>query len=267
MDSRDRTLWVGNLSERTTEEHLFELFLQAGPLEKVTIPVKDGRKQKFAFVTFKHECSVPYTIELFDGIRLWGNVLKLQNRTGSTQNLVQNNSPSDNVPSGSQVQFNQSPIVPNPAMQRGHTWHGPRDHQESRNFQDQGYRNFQSHGKRDFHGQGSRDFQSHGSKNFQGHGGSHSRGNSSSREVRFVQEPGNREHISLQANYSYPGNSSKERNDPNHFQEKRERLMNKQKASLEIHHHRHDRRHRDSMQKPYDRGGRSQPWQQRPYRH
>ena len=59
------------------------LFWQAGPLEKVKIATdKDGRLKNFAFVTFKHACSVPFTIDLMSGIQLYGYNLKLQARTG-----------------------------------------------------------------------------------------------------------------------------------------------------------------------------------------
>ena len=33
MDNRDRTLWVGNLSDRTKEEILYELFLQVSKMK------------------------------------------------------------------------------------------------------------------------------------------------------------------------------------------------------------------------------------------
>ncbi|XP_023223325.1 RNA-binding protein 7-like [Centruroides sculpturatus] len=85
MDSDvKRVLWVGNLPEMVTEDLLCELFTQAGPVESVKI-VKDrtGGHRGYAFVTFKHEESVPYTIALMEGIRLFGNVLKLQRRSGA----------------------------------------------------------------------------------------------------------------------------------------------------------------------------------------
>ncbi|XP_078691819.1 uncharacterized protein LOC144922103 [Branchiostoma floridae x Branchiostoma belcheri] len=84
-DKEERTLWVGNLSSQTTEELLYELFLQAGPLVGVTIP-KDpgtGKARSYAFIEFKHAVSVPYTIELMNGIRLHERSLRLQCRTGS----------------------------------------------------------------------------------------------------------------------------------------------------------------------------------------
>lgn len=271
MDSRNRMLWVGNLSERTKEEILYELFLQAGPLEKVTIPVKDGRPQKFGFVTFKHECSVPYAIQLLDGIRVWGNPLRLQPRTGATPTLSLNNSPAENIPSGSQGQFNQSPTAHNqsPSMQRGNTWPSSRNQHDGREFLSPGNRDLHGHGSRDHQGHGGRDYQGHGGRDIQGQGGSHSRGNSKW-DNRF-DESRNMEHIPLQGN-SHFNNSPQEMKprdlrDQDYYNEKRERLMNKQKASLDVHRHRHERRGHDHMQNPYDRGGRQQPWQSRPYRH
>ncbi|KAH3826207.1 RNA-binding protein 7-like [Dreissena polymorpha] len=86
----DRTLWVGNLSDKVSDELLYELFLQAGPLERVSIAKeKDGRPKGFAFITFAHDESVPYTVQLMDGIQLFGRVLKLQFRPGSSHQQQQ----------------------------------------------------------------------------------------------------------------------------------------------------------------------------------
>ncbi|KAB1254706.1 RNA-binding protein 7 [Camelus dromedarius] len=80
----DRTLFVGNLETKVTEELLFELFHQAGPVIKVKIPKdKDGKPKQFAFVNFKHEVSVPYAMNLLNGIKLFGRPIKIQFRSGS----------------------------------------------------------------------------------------------------------------------------------------------------------------------------------------
>ncbi|XP_005988225.1 RNA-binding protein 7 [Latimeria chalumnae] len=90
----DRTLFVGNLDSKVTEELLFELFLQAGPLVKVKIPKdKDGKPKQFAFVNFKHEESAPYGMQLLNGIRLFGRPLKIQFRSGSSHVSQEGNSP------------------------------------------------------------------------------------------------------------------------------------------------------------------------------
>nr|XP_020641109.1 splicing regulator RBM11 [Pogona vitticeps] len=81
----DRTLFVGNLESRVGEEILYELFLQAGPVTKVTIcKDKDGKPKTFGFVCFKHTESVPYAIALLNGIRLYGRPIKVQYRFGSS---------------------------------------------------------------------------------------------------------------------------------------------------------------------------------------
>ncbi|XP_013776412.1 RNA-binding protein 7-like [Limulus polyphemus] len=83
-DDDRKVLWCGNLSEKVSEDMLYELFLQAGPLEGVTVPKdREGKRRPYAFITFKHEESVPYTMALLDGIKLFGRQLRLQHRSGS----------------------------------------------------------------------------------------------------------------------------------------------------------------------------------------
>ncbi|XP_054854550.1 RNA-binding protein 7 [Eublepharis macularius] len=90
----DRTLFVGNLDSRVTEELLFELFHQAGPVIKVKIPKdRDGKPKLFAFVNFKHEESVPYGMSLLNGIKLFGRPLKIQFRSGSSHASQDGSSP------------------------------------------------------------------------------------------------------------------------------------------------------------------------------
>ncbi|XP_063161556.1 splicing regulator RBM11 [Candoia aspera] len=102
-DEPDRTLFVGNLESRVQEEILYELFLQAGPVSKVTIcKDKDGKPKTFGFVCFKHTESVPYAIALLNGIRLYGRPIKVQYRFGSTH-CLELSSPSQNMDSDVQA--------------------------------------------------------------------------------------------------------------------------------------------------------------------
>ncbi|XP_033926823.1 splicing regulator RBM11 [Melopsittacus undulatus] len=88
----DQTLFVGNLESRVREEILYELFLQAGPLIKVTIcKDKEGKPKSFGFVCFKHKESVPYAVALLNGIRLYGRPIRVQFRFGSSHSAEQNN--------------------------------------------------------------------------------------------------------------------------------------------------------------------------------
>jgi len=81
MDRDLRTLWCGNLSSRVTEDILYELFLQAGPLDEVKIPKdRDSRPRPFGFITFKHDESVNYAMELFRGISLYNKELQVDRK-------------------------------------------------------------------------------------------------------------------------------------------------------------------------------------------
>ncbi|XP_015120046.1 RNA-binding protein 7 [Diachasma alloeum] len=84
MDEEARIIWCGNLSSRCNEEILYELFLQAGPVEKVNIPKdRDGNQKNFGFVTFRHPVSVPYALGLFEGTSIYNRPLTIKARQSS----------------------------------------------------------------------------------------------------------------------------------------------------------------------------------------
>jgi len=78
-----RTLWCGGISEKVDEEILYELFLNAGPLERVVIPKdRETKKQKnFAFIVFQHEETTNFAYELLNGTELFKQPIRLQNKT------------------------------------------------------------------------------------------------------------------------------------------------------------------------------------------
>ncbi|KAL7632430.1 UNVERIFIED_CONTAM: hypothetical protein RMT77_017284 [Armadillidium vulgare] len=78
----NETLYVGNLDFKVTEELLYELFLQAGPIKSLTIPKDKSTKKprSFGFVTFKDEVSMPYAYYLFRELPLFGKPLKVEPR-------------------------------------------------------------------------------------------------------------------------------------------------------------------------------------------
>lgn len=81
----DKTVYVGNLCSSVKEEILFELFLQAGPLKRVTIPKDhEGRQRSYGFVFYKHAEAVPYAIALLNGTWLNGLPIKLHYCSGSS---------------------------------------------------------------------------------------------------------------------------------------------------------------------------------------
>lgn len=90
MDEDQRTVWCGNISSQVTEEVLYELFLQAAPLEKVHIPKdKDGKQNNYGFITFKHIESVNYTVDLLNGIMLYDKRINIKPRTANKPSVAQ----------------------------------------------------------------------------------------------------------------------------------------------------------------------------------
>lgn len=73
----DRTLYISNLPPEATEALIYELFLQSGPIESVSM------KNGFCFVTFEDEESVLYACSIFEGVRLFECQLKVKPRQGS----------------------------------------------------------------------------------------------------------------------------------------------------------------------------------------
>ncbi|XP_053695683.1 RNA-binding protein 7 isoform X1 [Sabethes cyaneus] len=83
----ERTLWCGNLSEKVTEELLYELFVQAGPVEMVKIPKdNDKRQRSYAFITYAHAVSVEYAINIFEGTKLFLRPLTLHRKSKNGAN-------------------------------------------------------------------------------------------------------------------------------------------------------------------------------------
>ena len=65
-------LYVGNLSYQTTEQHLRELFMQAGNVNSVALIKEPGteRSKGFAFVEMSSPSEVQKAISLFNGYTL-----------------------------------------------------------------------------------------------------------------------------------------------------------------------------------------------------
>eukprot|EP00099_Drosophila_melanogaster_P017591 NP_608497.1 uncharacterized protein Dmel_CG11454 [Drosophila melanogaster] len=82
-DEEQRTLFCGNLDERVTEEILYEVFLQAGPIEGVRIPTdNNGRPRNFGFVTYQRLCAVPFALDLYQGLELFQKKVTIKQQGG-----------------------------------------------------------------------------------------------------------------------------------------------------------------------------------------
>lgn len=48
---------------------------------------EECKPKQFAFVNFKHEVSVPYAMNLLNGIKLFGRPIKIQFRSGNFKDI------------------------------------------------------------------------------------------------------------------------------------------------------------------------------------
>lgn len=82
-------LYIGNLSERTTQNDLSRLFAQAGDVIEAELIVnrKSGASQKYAFVTMSAQSEADRAVNMFnryilDGCKLIVHMVKLRAQRG-----------------------------------------------------------------------------------------------------------------------------------------------------------------------------------------
>jgi splicing factor 3B subunit 4 len=77
--NQDATVYVGNLDERVTEELLWELMLQVGPVVNVHMP-KDkvtGKLTGYGFVEYRSEEDADYAIKVLGMVKLFNKPIKV----------------------------------------------------------------------------------------------------------------------------------------------------------------------------------------------
>ena len=109
MNDERHTLYVGRVHPKVTEEILFELFLQVGPLLKVVLPKKERGEtahKGFAFVEFKHQVSLDYAIAVLSGESLYGQQLIIKHKNKPKESEDVNNASVNDSASNNQVNNN-----------------------------------------------------------------------------------------------------------------------------------------------------------------
>lgn len=83
--NHEATLYVGELPSKVDEALLWELMLQAGPVNSVYIPRDKLTKEhnNFGFVEFQNSYDADYALKLLGGVRLYGQVLRMNKTTHS----------------------------------------------------------------------------------------------------------------------------------------------------------------------------------------
>ncbi|KXZ49305.1 hypothetical protein GPECTOR_22g899 [Gonium pectorale] len=77
--NQEATVYVGNLDVQVTEELVWELFTQAGPVVNVYMP-KDrvtNQHQGYGFVEFKGEEDADYAIKILNMIKVYGKAIRV----------------------------------------------------------------------------------------------------------------------------------------------------------------------------------------------
>ncbi|KJH51252.1 Actin [Dictyocaulus viviparus] len=87
--NQDATIYVGGLDEKVTENVLWELMVQAGPVTSVNMP-KDrvtANHQGFGFVEFMGEEDADYAIKILNMIKLYGKPIKVNKASAHEKNM------------------------------------------------------------------------------------------------------------------------------------------------------------------------------------
>jgi splicing factor 3B subunit 4 len=77
--NQEATCYVGNLDEKVTEELLWELMTQCGPVVNVHMP-KDkvtGKYLGYGFVEFRTEDDAEYALKIMTMVKLYTKAIKL----------------------------------------------------------------------------------------------------------------------------------------------------------------------------------------------
>lgn len=84
----DATVWIGGLEPQCTEEIMWELMTQAGPVVDVTMPRDKitGVHQGYAFCEFAREEDADYAIRIMNLIKLYGKPIKVNKATKDREN-------------------------------------------------------------------------------------------------------------------------------------------------------------------------------------
>lgn len=87
--NQEATVYAGNLDPQVTEELLWELFVQAGPVVNVYVP-KDrvtNLHQGYGFVEFRSEEDADYAIKILNMIKLYGKPIRVNKASQDKKSL------------------------------------------------------------------------------------------------------------------------------------------------------------------------------------
>ena len=87
--NQEATCYIGNLDERVTDEIVWELMLQAGPIAHVYLP-KDRISQMhqgYAFAEYQTKGDAEYSCRILNGIKLYGKPIRVNLSSNEKQEV------------------------------------------------------------------------------------------------------------------------------------------------------------------------------------
>ncbi|KAJ8609321.1 hypothetical protein CTAYLR_009109 [Chrysophaeum taylorii] len=87
--NQDATCYVGNLDEQLSEELLWEMMLQAGPVVNVHMPRDKvtGSHQGYGFVEFRSEEDADYALKVMNMVKLFGKPIRVNKASQDKKTL------------------------------------------------------------------------------------------------------------------------------------------------------------------------------------
>ena len=87
--NQEATVYVGNLDERVTEEILWDLFTQTGPILTVHMPRDrvSQTHQNYGFVEFQNEGDAEYAVKIMNMVKLYGKPIKVNKASADKKTL------------------------------------------------------------------------------------------------------------------------------------------------------------------------------------
>jgi len=86
--NQDATCYVGNLDTKVDDELLWELMIQAGPVQSLSLPRDKitGAHQGYGFIEFKHEEDADYCVRIMNMVKLFQKPIRVNKSAQDKKN-------------------------------------------------------------------------------------------------------------------------------------------------------------------------------------
>ena len=87
--NQESTVWIGGLEPQVSEEVIYELMLQVGPIVQLNMPRDkvSNQHQGFAFCEYRSEIDCDYAIKVLNMVKLFGKAIKINKAAADKQTV------------------------------------------------------------------------------------------------------------------------------------------------------------------------------------